>query len=630
MGISVVRVHFWAAGLALFAAGCLVLYGNVLGGGSHSRVAVAQTLSQSPVIPLGPASTLPVADSNARLQVRNFFSGLPLMFEPNQGQANLDAADPRARFIARGSGYSLFLGSEGATLGLVSPSSSRKQTASKSEPRQVEFLQMKLAGANPNASLAGSQPLPSVSNYIVGQDPSRWRTAIPQFAQVRYENVYPGINLLFYGNQGRLEYDFQVAPGSDPKQAELEFNGAKGIKVREGALVIATNNGSVRLEAPSIYQQVNGRRQPVAGSFVVRGANRAGFAIPAYDHSRELVIDPVLAFSTYFGGSGDEHSTSVAVDGAGNIYIAGSTTSPNLPVAVGSAQTTLHGAQNVYVAKIAPPFGSNPALLQYVTYLGGTGADTPVGIGVDGAGDAFVAGTTTSIDFPTTPTAYQTGVETGSAGTQHVFVTELNNTATQPLSYSTYLSGSGDDIASGMGIDAKGNVAVSGTTTSTNPQDYAQGVQFPVTSLPQPLPYQQFPRNPLQFFVTEVNTNAPRDGSIAYSTYFGGGNSGTTPPVATGGGVAIDPNGNIYFSGTTNFTYTGCSGCQTTDFPILNAYQPCLDTAPPVTIVNPPTCSTSSTTTNSDAFLAKINPVATQGSQLQWSTYFGGSQTDSS
>lgn len=361
---------------------------------------------------------------------------------------------------------------------------------------------------------------------------------------------------------------------------------------------------------------------------MVRGTNRAGFAIPAYDRSRELVIDPVLAFSTYFGGSGDEHSTSVAVDGAGNIYLGGSTTSPNLPASTGLFQTTLHGAQNVYIAKIAPPFGSNPALLQYVTYLGGTGTETPVGVAVDGAFDVFVAGTTTSIDFPTTLAAYQTAPEPGSAGTKHVFVTELNTTG-QGLNYSTYLSGSGDDIAGGMGIDAKGNVAVTGTTTSTNPQDYAQGVQFPVTSLPQPLPYQQFPRNPLQFFVTEINTNAPRDGSIAYSTYFGGGNSGTTPPIVTGGGVAIDPNGNIYFSGTTNFTYTGCAGCQTTDFPILNAYQPCLDTAPPVTIVNPPTCA-ASTSTNSDAFLAKINPIATQGSQLQWSTYFGGSQTDSS
>ena len=154
---------------------------------------------------------------------------------------------------------------------------------------------------------------------------------VPQFARVRYENIYPGINLVFYGNQGRLEYDFQVAPGSDPAQAELEFKGAKGLELKDGALVIKGEGGSVQLEAPRVYQEIAGRQQAVEGSFVLRGANRAGFAIGSYDHSRELVIDPILSFSTYFGGSGDEHATSVAVDGGFNVYLAGSTTSPNLP-----------------------------------------------------------------------------------------------------------------------------------------------------------------------------------------------------------------------------------------------------------------------------------------------------------
>jgi uncharacterized repeat protein (TIGR01451 family) len=575
-----------------------------------------------PASPLAVASALPIADSSTKSHARSLFAGLPLTFEPNQGQGNLDAADPRTQFVARGSGYSLFLGSQGAILSLASPSKSAAQQ------NKVDFLQMKLAGASPNATLAGVDPQSSVSNYFLGHDPAGWRRAIPQFGRVRYENVYPGINLLFYGNQGHLEYDFQVAPGSDPAQAELEFSGAKQVELRDGALVIATNNGSVRLEAPSIYQQIDGRRQTVAGNFVLRGATRAGFAIGPYDHSRELVIDPKLAFSTYFGGSGDEHSTSVAVDGAGNIYLTGSTNSPNLPAATGVFQDTLNGAQNVYIAEITPPLGSNPAILQYVTYLGGSGTDTPVGIGVDAAGDPFVAGTTTSTDFPTSLTAYQTAIETGSTGTQHVFVTELNNTPTaQQLLYSTYLSGSGDDIASGMAIDSKGHIVVTGTTTSV---ESSTTDQFPATNLPQPLPYQNLPRAAIQFFVTEINTNAPRNGSIAYSTYFGGGNFDTTTPIATGGGVAIDSNGNIYFSGTTNFTYTGCAGCQTTDFPILAAYQPCLNAAPPVTIVNPPTCPTTTGSTNPDAFVAKLNPNATQGSQLKWSTYLGGSQTDSS
>jgi len=573
------------------------------------------------------------------MQARNLFSGLPLMFEPNQGQGNLDAADRRAQFIARGSGYNLFLGSQGATLALVSRtpasqpasqsnSQSRAQSASKPAAPRVEFLQMKLAGANPDAMLAAADPQAGVSNYLIGNDPSRWRRAVPHFGRVRYENVYPGIDLLFYGDQGHLEYDFQVAPGGNPAQAELEFNGARHVELRDGALVIKTESSSIRLEAPSIYQQIDGRRQPVTGSFVLRGAKRAGFAIGAYDHSRELVIDPIIAFSSYFGGSGDEHFTSVAVDESGNIYLTGSTTSTNLPATPGVVQGTLNGTQNIYIAKMSQSLGgSNAAGLQYATYLGGNGTDAPAGIEVDGAGDAYVAGTTSSTNFPTTAnTAYQTAPQAGSAGTQHVFVTELNPTA-QGLLYSTYLSGSGNDIASGMAIDSRGHVAVTGTTTSTNPQDYAQGDQFPVTSLPQALPYQQYPRNALQFFLTEVYTNAPRNGSIVYSTYFGGGDFGTTTPIATGGGVTIDTNGNLYFSGTTNFSYSGTS--PTTDFPILNAYQPCLDTSPPVVPTNTPTCAASAST-DPDAFVAKINPLATQGSQLQWSTYFGGVGSDSS
>lgn len=676
VGTSKLRIRFLAAGLVLFAAGCLVL-----GGSSHSRIDVAKSQSVSPSGPMAAASLIPAADLNAGIQLaearraasdragaslagtnlsgtnlagtnlaakhlsqketRNLLSGLPLMFEPNQGQGNLDAADPRAKFIAHGSGYSLFLGEQGAILGLVSPKQeltagvqprSGKAVAKADAPR-IELVQMKLAGANAHPTLSGADLLPSVSNYIVGNNPAGWRRGISQFARVRYADVYPGINLLFYGNQGHLEYDFQVAPGSDPAQAELEFDGAKQLELQDGALVIKTAGRSMRLEAPSIYQQIDGRRQTVAGGFVLRGSNRAGFAVGTYDHSRELVIDPVLSFSSYFGGSGNELNTTVAVDTSGNVYLAGSTTSTDLPTVSSAFQPALKGTQNVYIAKIAVGNG-NPASLQYVTYLGGNGTDTPVGIEVDGAGEPFVAGTTTSTNFPTTQTAYQTVPAAGSAGTQHVFATELNNAASvaQGLLYSTYLSGSGNDIASGMAIDAKGDMFITGTTSSVNPQDYAQGVQFPVTSLPQPLPFQQFPRSPIvQFFVTEVNTLAPKNSSIAYSTYFGGGNFFTTNPIATGGGVAVDSNGNIYFSGTTNFTFSGCAGCQTSDFPILNAYQPCLDQSPPVVIVNPPVCSPSAaTSTNSDAFLAKINPIATQGLQLIWSSYVGGSDSDTS
>jgi len=586
-------------------------------------------------------SSLGQANLEAKLRASSLFAGLPLIFEANQGQGNLDPADARAKFVTRGPGYSLFLGSEGAILSMVSQSRASQNQASKKQAKpdaslvRVESLQMKLAGANPNAAVTGADLLPGKSNYFLGNDPTKWWPDVPQFARVHYENVYSGINLVFYGNQGRLEYDFQVAPGADPAQAEVEFNGAKQLELKNGALVIQVDGrqgeggGKVRLEAPRVYQDIAGRQQPVECRFVLRGAQRVGFAVGSYDHSRELVIDPILTFSTYFGGSGDERATSVAVDGSLNIYLTGSTTSPNLPATALFPSTLVPGVtQNIYIAKITPPLGSLAATLDYVAYLGGNGTDYPVGIAVDGAGDAYVAGTTSSSNFPTLPsTAYQATPEV--PGT-HVFVTELQNTATA-LQYSTYLSGNGTDIASGVTIDASGYIYVTGTTTS---QDVSSATdQFPASNVPQGVPFQSFSKAPglAQFFVTKVNPTAVAATSIAYSTYFGGGTFDTATPVATGGGIAVDTNGNVYFTGTTNFLYVGCAGCSNSDFPILDAYQPCLDQAPPALIVNPPSCTYTGSPTASDAFVAKLNlnPKAAQGEQLVWSTYVGGENTDS-
>jgi hypothetical protein len=481
-------------------------------------------------------------------------------------------------------------------------------------------------------SLSASDPLPGKSNYFIGNDPAKWRSAVPHFARVHYENVYPGINLVFYGKQGHLEYDFQVAPGSDPAQAELQFDGAKGLELKDRALVIQTQEGAIRLDAPRVYQEIAGKQEPVEGNFVLRGANRAGFEIGAYDHSRELIIDPVLNFSTYFGGTGDERGTSVAVDGSFHIYIAGSTASADLPVMNCSFPTcgTLNGAQNVYIAKITAPLGSVVAAIDNVTYLGGNGSDAPAGIKVDGANNVYVAGTTSSSNFPTTPTnAYQSSIYAGSTGTTHVFATKLKNDFSEPA-YSSYLSGNGTDAATGMTIDPAGDIYVTGTTTSNNVA--SPSIQFPASIAPaQYSAYQPTSKAAIQFFVTKVNTQASSFGSISYSTYFGGANfnppTGTLPTV-NGGGIAVDTNGNIYFTGSTNFTYTGCSGCATTDFPIVNAYQPCLD-QPQLTIpVNPPSCTPSTATTAADAFVAKLNPAAV-GQQLVWSTYVGGTGDDS-
>lgn len=637
---SVVQIRVLTAGLALLAVGSALFWFS----SRHPQTATSpatpgrlgQSRSGSSILPQSVADKeLSTADLSSK--VPSLLAGLPLYFEPNQGQGSLDASDSRARFISRGAGYSLFLGPDGAILSLASREPKKRRGSSgpgSSSDLNLEFLQMKLAGSNAQASLSATNRLPGKSNYFIGNDPSKWRTGVPHFARVRYENVYPGISLVFYGSAGHLEYDFQVAPGSDPGQAELEFDGARKLELKDGSLIIHSGHRSVALQAPRVYQEIAGKQQPIEASFVLHGKDRAGFAIAPYDHSQELIIDPVLNFSTYFGGTGDELNNFVAVDGNLNIYLAGSTTSASLPgITTTSLQQTLKGAQNVYIAKITPPLGSIAATLDDVTYLGGSGTDSPVGIQVDGGGNPYLAGTTSSTDFPTTATnAYQKTIYPagGSTGTTHVFVTRILADFTA-LQYSSYLSGNGTDTASGMTIDAAGNLYVTGTTTSTNVGGNINGIQilFPASVLPSVPAFQPNSVAAIQFFVTKVSTTNGGAGSILYSTYFGGENftppSGSSLPIAIGGGIAVDTNQNIYFTGTTNFTYTGST---LGDFPILAAYQPCLNGPPTAVVVPPQKCPSTTNPTVPDAFVAKLFPTPT-GQQLIWSTYVGGEGTDS-
>jgi uncharacterized repeat protein (TIGR01451 family) len=604
---GLVRVGVLGAMFMLLVAGS-----GLLGLGSRRS---AQT-------PASPIPTLSNSSLKSKPGARAILGQLPIIFEPNQGQA-----DPRAKFLARGPGYSLFLKTSGAVLAM--------QTAHASGPGSSEqFVNMTLVGANPAAALTGADPLPGKSNYLIGNDPHKWHSDIPQFGGVRYAGVYPGIDLIFYGNQGRLEYDFRVAPGADPSQAELQFDGASKLELSGGDLILTGEDaGGLRLQAPQVYQRDGDRHKPVAGRFVLRAANRVGFEIGAYDRSRELIIDPVLVFSTYFGGTGTETFPSVAVNGDGDIYIVGSTTSPPNTFPLGSTVPTELGtvptAPNIFIAKINP---SQPPSVVYATFLGGSGgpgADTSIGIGVDNGGNAYIVGNTGSTDFPTFGIPYQTGPEATKAKTQcalsptctSVFVSVLDPAGSK-LTYSSYLSGNGDDQASGMAIDTKGDVFITGTTTSQDTPSPTDA--FPATYLP--VPYQATPKASLQFFVTELNTQIPSVGGVAYSTYFGGATP--APAVAVGGGIAVDAIGNMYFSGTTNF-FNGGTGQfgdsgQSEDFPILNAYQPCLDTPPPTVLLNPNKCSAPTAPFPTDAFVAKINPLGAVGLQLLWSTYFGG------
>ena len=533
------------------------------------------------------------ATPQSKQQVLATYGRLPLIFEPNQGQT-----DPKVQFLARGTGYGLYLTADEAVLAL--------QGNSRHSADRNSAVRMKLVGANSTTKPAGDGQLPGISNYLIGNDPSKWHRDVPQFARVRYRDVYPGIDLVYYGNKGRLEYDFEIAPGGNPsrvafKLTNLANQGPHNLKIAaDGDLVLNLGGGDVRLQAPRIYQKFGAEERMVDGRFELRGRNQdeVGFQLGAYDRSRALVIDPVLAYSTYLGGSGVESCSAItglpftpgcpaiAVDAASNAYVAGSTTSTNFPQTAGEFQPELGtgATANVFIAK----FNVSGVLL-FATYLGGNGTDYAAGVAADTGFDIIVAGTASSGNFPTTNgpnnTAFQT---TPVSGGKHVFVSKLDPTG-RILLYSTYLSGHGIDIASGLAVDQAGsNAYVTGTTTSTDSE----------TGFPSTLgSYQTTSKATNQFFFTKVDPNASGSASILYSTYFGGSSPSTGTVI--GGGIAVDTNSNAYITGGTNFI----------DVPMLDAYQ----------------------ATNKgglDVIVAKFNPAGVTGTQLLYSTYLGGSGDD--
>ncbi|MBI3475079.1 MAG: SBBP repeat-containing protein [Acidobacteria bacterium] len=534
---------------------------------------------------------------------------LPMFFEANQGQT-----DPSVKFLSRGHGYSLFLTSDEAVLSLQ-----RARTAKKSSVEtplaastEANVIHMRLAGANSRARVSGAELLAGKSNYFIGNDPSKWHSNISQYGRVNYEAVYPGIDLTYYGNHGQLEYDFRVAPGADPKQIALTFDGAS-THLDAGDLVLSTSHGDVRFQAPTVYQMDGHAKKTVAGSFQQLAGNRIGFQIGSYDRNRELVIDPSLSYFTYLGGSGTETNTQVAVDSSLNIYLAGTTDSSDFPKTIGGGKT---GARNVFVAKLNPSLLPPLSQLVYATYIGGIGADDTAAVAVDNNGQAYVAGSTTSADYPTTAQAFEPPPV--AAGT-HGFLTKLDATGV-PL-YSTYLAGTNGgapttDLVTGLAIDTRGNAFLTGTTTSTN-----SATGFPSTAGG----YQITSLSSVQFFASKVdttNTTHLGNASMLYSTYFGG----TTPtsPTITGGGIAIDNSGNMYFTGATNFIFDPNAVIPNqprTNFPILNAQQACLDQVPTETA-----CDTNLSAP--DAFVAKINPNRAGTVGLIYSTYLGGSADD--
>ena len=368
------------------------------------------------------------------------YGKLPLSFEANRGQT-----DGRVKFLSRGNGYTLFLTPAEAVLTL-SKSGSRATEGSPEATRRVKpdglnsaVLRMQLAGANPDPEIVGLGKLPGKSNYFVGNDPSKWRTSIPNYTRVKYEDVYPGVDLVFYGNQRQLEYDLVVAPGADTRAIRLDFQGMEKLEIdAQGNLILHMANGDeITQHKPYIYQEINGGKQAVPGQYVLNGKRQVGFQVAAYDTSKPLVIDPVLSYSTYLGGSDLDSGSDIAVDADGNAYVTGLTFSFEFPT-LNPFQPSKSINRDAFVAKLDPA-----GTLVYSTYLGGTGEELGAGIAVDDTGSAYVTGTTVSTDFPTTLGAFDT--DCGTDGDcdpdpirhNDIFVVKLDPTGSA-LVYSTY------------------------------------------------------------------------------------------------------------------------------------------------------------------------------------------------
>ena len=491
------------------------------------------------------------------------YGQIPMSFEVNQGQT-----DAQVQYLAHGAGYTLFLTPLEAVLSLRSPIAGAPQ-----QPAGA-VLQMQLVGAAATPQLVGQDPLPGTSNYITGSNPSQWVTSVPNFARVEESGAYPGVDLVYYGNQQQLEYDFTVAPGADPGVIRLAVSGAESMALdAEGDLVLHTAAGDVEEHAPVLYQEIGGARQGVSGHFVLEPDGQVGFAVGNYDSSQPLVIDPTLVYSTFLGGDENDQANAIAVDHDGNVYITGFTDSDNFPETGDGVPGTL-GGENVFVSKL----NAAGTALVYSTYVGADGSSQANGIAVDSAGDAYITGFTTSDIFPTTTGAFQT--EPGSDAT-NAFAAKLNPTGSS-LVYSTYLGGSeyaslgGSQSNQGnaIAVDSSGDAYVTGATTSTD---------FPTTS-----GAFQTDDDDGGAFVAKLNANGS---ALVYSTCLGGVED-------SGNGIAVDAAGEAYVTGTTSLN----------DFPTTaGAFQTVRDGS------------------YSDAFVTKLNAA---GSALIYSTYLGGNNQD--
>ena len=538
------------------------------------RVALVCGLGLTDVRAVGP-DRLPAVDLRGLAEA-------PLYFEANHGQTEV-----AAKFIARGKDCTVFISPTKATL-LVAKSG------------QTRNVSLTLVGANPHAEISGVGALPGRANYFLGADPAQWSLGVPLFSRVRLAQVYPGIDVVYYADQAaRLEHDFLVQPGADPKQIALRISGADTVRVEAGGdLVLKIGGTEIRQHRPVIYQMAEGVRKEIPGGYRLMDKTTAGFWMGDYDHSQPLVIDPTIAvsFSSYLAGKYGDAGWDIATDANGNVYVCGDTLTPGLVSRkTAQFQTIFGGSQgtrrygDAFVAKFVPN-SSNVLSLAYLTYLGGSGQDSARGIAADADGNAYVTGFTDSPNFPTAHAAFKkiSGRNNTAQGfyRSDVFVSKLGPLGTN-LVYSTYMGGGERDGGNAIAVDSSGHAYVAGFTESRDfpiVTNRAAGARRVV---------QRTAGGIRDAFVTKLGVAGT---NLVFSTYLGGVSQDSAQ------GIAVDSAGDVYLTGYTasvNFPV----------FPKKNSYLNGLKTA----------------SGSYDAFFTKI---FADGSSNVFSTYLGGKGTD--
>ncbi|HXH51095.1 MAG TPA: SBBP repeat-containing protein, partial [Terriglobia bacterium] len=522
------------------------------------------------------------------------YAALPLAFEQNRGQA-----PPAMKFLARGSGFSVFLTKSEAVVSLERSAARPAIRGARLKDVQKDILHLRWVAANISPRVEGLEKESGRNNYLIGNNPARWVRDVPDWSRVKYHGIYPGVDLVYYGNHRELEFDVNVAPGANLGGVRLEIVGRKlrAAKVHinsNGELVVQTLAGDLRFRKPIAFQSGgHSGKHYLAAHYVIVKGGQVGFRVSGYDPAKPLVIDPVLSYSTYLGGTDYNYATGIAVDASGNTYVAGYTSSVDFPISGGvqgifsggSCNTEVNTAPcfDAFVAKLNPQ-GTG---LVYSTYLGGTGDDEGVRIVVDSSGQAYVAGFTDSLDFPTAgPLQGSNGG--GACGTTayptpcyDAFVAKLTASGSN-LIYSTYLGGSGDDFASSVAADATGNAYVGGLTSASN---------FPVTygSL-----RTSYGGGPFDGFVAKIN---PTGSSLVYSTYLGGSQEDHV------NGIALDSSGDAFLTGQTN----------SANFPVQGGFLPQYTAASCGSALSNIPCF--------ESFVSELNPT---GTALLYSSYLGG------